>query len=345
MSESESPGWDAIDRVVKGVYNDQEPKHYATAIPYKLGGPDPLPGVSIYENSTDGVDWWHFVTYGLTELFEKETDDHKVSGFGFELTFRLVKKPNESEPPHWAINFLQNLARYVFETGITFDVGDHMDANGPIAVEEETDITAIAITEDDLFPGVARSPNGEFQFLQIVGMTRDERTAALGWNTEGFLKAMRDLNPALLTDISRDSFMKNEAFAMTVQEGADRDGSATGVIYGDQLAYETLDDGGFVVTLGALSIDSLTTVLPRRIPFGGVLGVYGDEVNVAFAPTTWNGHDDEAEYILITDVDAKRVTEILRPIAGEYTVSDQLRFKIVPTDITDNEGNVVRTIG
>lgn len=43
--ETNTSGWDAIDTAVGELYGDQEPLHYGTAIPYMLGGPDPLNGM------------------------------------------------------------------------------------------------------------------------------------------------------------------------------------------------------------------------------------------------------------------------------------------------------------
>lgn len=46
--EASTAGWDAIDTAFNELYGEQEPKHYGTAIPYALGGPDPLDGISAY---------------------------------------------------------------------------------------------------------------------------------------------------------------------------------------------------------------------------------------------------------------------------------------------------------
>ena len=65
--EYETIGWDAITQESERVYPGQDnPKHYGTLISWRLGGNDPLDGISIY----DGGDYWHFVTYGLSELYE-----------------------------------------------------------------------------------------------------------------------------------------------------------------------------------------------------------------------------------------------------------------------------------
>lgn len=42
-----------------------------------------------------------------------------LSGFGFELTFRLLKDSSETSPPTWPARLMQSLAKYVFKTGIT----------------------------------------------------------------------------------------------------------------------------------------------------------------------------------------------------------------------------------
>ena len=84
--ELSSSGWDAITNECNRIYPNQEnPKHYGTLISWKFGGNDPLDGISIY----DGGNYWHFVTYGLSELYEKETDDTEYSGYGMEFTFKL----------------------------------------------------------------------------------------------------------------------------------------------------------------------------------------------------------------------------------------------------------------
>jgi len=61
------------------------------------GGNDSLDRISVY-TATEPMEHWHFVTYGFSELYEKEKEDPEHSGFGFELTFRLAKADRETEP-------------------------------------------------------------------------------------------------------------------------------------------------------------------------------------------------------------------------------------------------------
>lgn len=45
---------------------------------------------------------------------------HGLSGYGFELTFRLKKVPGQMMPPSWPAELMQELAKYVFRTGSSF---------------------------------------------------------------------------------------------------------------------------------------------------------------------------------------------------------------------------------
>ncbi|MET8873031.1 suppressor of fused domain protein [Nocardia sp. NPDC004604] len=199
---SESPGWSAIDAALAQLYHDIEPSHWGTQLPWSLGGPDPLDGISAYPR-TEPVPHWHYVSYGMTELHEKEWDNPDESGWGFEFTFRLVRQPHDRQPPVWPADFLQNLARYVFQSGNGFAPGHTIKANGPIAAERaDSDIHAVAFTVDPEL-GVIDTPHGRVQFLQIVGLTMPEYRAAQGGHTLAVLDELASQLPLLVTDIDR----------------------------------------------------------------------------------------------------------------------------------------------
>lgn len=180
--EVEAIGWNAIDQTLAQIYGEREPKHYGTILPMMLGGDHPLQGISVYKNLLP-IPHYHFVTYGCSELYEKESDDHEISGFGFELTFRLACDSGDpDEPPPWPLDFLQNLARYVFESGNAFDERHHMTLNGPIAIGQATKITAIMLILDLELQEI-ETRNGRVKFLQIVGLCEDE----YGLIQEGYL--------------------------------------------------------------------------------------------------------------------------------------------------------------
>ncbi len=163
----DAPGWSAIDRALNQLYPQQKPKHFGTVVPAALGGQDPLNGVSAYLRM-DPLPHWHYITYGFSDLFVKESPDPDTSGYGFELTFRLACSDDSTEPPTWPIGLLQNLARYVFKSGNVLADGHWMNANGPIALETDTLICSLGFINDPELKGID-TPHGHLDFLQLVG--------------------------------------------------------------------------------------------------------------------------------------------------------------------------------
>ncbi len=224
---SDAPGWSAIDAHLATLYPDVTPQHFGTVIGYRLGGPDPLDGLSFYPR-TDPVPHWHAVTYGLSELYDKEAPDPEVSGWGFELTFRVARDAGDTEAPMWAATLLQNLARYVFSSGNVLRPGDHMDANSPLNLDHGTTaLTALAFLEDPELDAVT-TPNGTVRFVQAVGLTADELAAARGWDTAGVLGLLAERDPLLVTDLDRASITADPAVRAAIDAGTERDGSSTG---------------------------------------------------------------------------------------------------------------------
>jgi hypothetical protein len=79
-----------------------------------------------------------------------------------------------------------------------------MPANGPIRLETETEIKAIAFTLDSEL-GVIDTPHGEVQFLQMVGITEAEYKAILAEEitAENLINQLKIDNPLLVTDLTR----------------------------------------------------------------------------------------------------------------------------------------------
>src|SRR3954452_7958171 len=102
--DAQTPGWDAITAALTRVYGDQKPRHYGPLLHFRIGGKDPLDGVSVYHNDEWPLPHWHYVSYGMSELYAKESDNKELSGWGFEFTFRLKRSAAESTPPSWPID-------------------------------------------------------------------------------------------------------------------------------------------------------------------------------------------------------------------------------------------------
>lgn len=350
--EDNAPGWDAIDDALLKLYGEQEPKHYGALIPYALGGPDPLNGISAYVLDTP-MPHWHMVTYGFSELYDKESDYLEESGYGFELTLRLAKPEDEEEPPAWALNLLQNMGRYVFNSGNIFRSGDYLDANGPICLGADTQLTALAFVEDPELPAMD-TPNGRVEFLQMIGITREELEAMQTWNTLGVLQACAEHMPLYITDLNRDSFLKVPSISETVARGMKEEGSNTGFLYVSQLAFEPGKKGWLSKTPAALQIGAkqagiIGKLLQGRILKEKSLSLVGPEVRVVFEPgneSRWTAEDGDVTLIL-DDRTAGEFSSRLVPQVSIFELSGLpgIRIDIVKTEIKDQEGNVVQVIG
>lgn len=200
-----TPGWDAIDTRLAGIYGSQEPKHWGTIIKHMLGGPDPIDGISAYECTTGGTGHLHFVTYGYSSLYyDEDAVGQEFSRFGFEMTFRLATALPLSEEPAWVCNLLQNLARDVFSSGKWFEPYHWIPANGPLRLEYHTDIVGLAFLSDPVLEPID-TPHGRVEFLQAFGITQEEldRIKYGGYTAEELIEEHRKSNPLLITDLDR----------------------------------------------------------------------------------------------------------------------------------------------
>ncbi|WP_054955172.1 suppressor of fused domain protein [Paenibacillus dakarensis] len=350
--EVNTTGWDAIEEEVTKLYGEQEPKHYGTAIPYMLGGQDPLDGLSAYKAESPSPHW-HIVTFGFSELYEKELENPDYSGYGFELTFRVARQMDEEEPPAWALNLLQNMGRYVFNSGNVFASGDYLDANGPICLGADTQLTALAFIPDPELEPI-HTPNGRVEFLQMVGITEDELEAMKTWNTRGVLEAGKAEIPGYITDLSRESILRVPAVQESVHSGIGRDGSSTGFLFVDQLAWNPGKNGLFskkpsVLTIGAKQAETVEKLLRGRLLKGKELTLANRDLSVTLQPAATTSIEMNADKVLLK-LDETVINELmhkLQPQEDEIRLSSykDLSIQVVKTYIRDQDGNVVTTVG
>ncbi|SDO94075.1 Suppressor of fused protein (SUFU) [Nakamurella panacisegetis] len=198
-----APGWDAIDATLTAVYGSTQPTHVAYDPP--MGRSDNLQGCSAYP--VDGH--WHYVTYGLSELYEPAPDaDPAVSGWGFELTLRVPAGPTEVAP-EWPFVIINEIAKSVNAGRIQgLAAGGRVDFRAPItgfpnlADAPDTGLTAYALTLDPRL-GEILTPNGRVSFLQLVGVTAAEKELMLASSTAEVLVHLAVADPMLTTDPAR----------------------------------------------------------------------------------------------------------------------------------------------
>ena len=346
--DDDAPGWDAIDSALERVYGGAEPHaHYGTAVPYVLGGNDPIHGVSVYLRD-EPVPHFHFVTYGFTDLFAKETDDPAESGFGFELTLRVRRAPHERDVPRWALDFLQNLGRYVFGTGNRFAAGHKMGLNGPIALGRETAITAILFADDPELGDIA-SPFGRARFVQVVGITDDEYRLIQEWSTTGLVAILRETLPALVTDLGRGSVLDDAVVMHEVRARVEAEGSSEDLTFAGELAIE-VDDGHVRIELGALYAAALPRAMRGRLRHDRAYTLRGRERALHLEPGPVARYElaDEMVTLVVPPALVVEIEARLRPgLAGRYRFEAWPALEIVVTTsyIRDRDGHAIEVRG
>jgi len=203
-TEDDMPGYDAISAKEKEIYGNQEPLHWATIVPFELGGEDPLWAIDCFKSAKQQPHF-HFITSGFSNLyFEPDYSEDEFSGFGFEITLRYRPLKEELAQPIWPVNFLQNIAKYVFKSGNGFGEYHYMSANGPIRTETNTEITAFAFYIDPEM-GTIDTPHGKVVFIQLFGLTTQEYNSIRNkeYTTKQLLEKHLVNNPMLITDLNR----------------------------------------------------------------------------------------------------------------------------------------------
>ena len=198
-------GWDAITNACEKVYPTQkDPKHYGTLVSWDLGGNDPLKGISVY----DGGDYWHFVTYGLSELFEKKSKMKDISGYGMEFTLKLKKDKyqNEENEIRGICGILQAIARITFTSGEIFKEDEYLYTGQTEGIDcnRKSNITGFITIPDDKLQKID-TPNGKVSFVEFVGVTDSELKAIRSgktWVKELYKKIGSDV-----TNYNRKSVM------------------------------------------------------------------------------------------------------------------------------------------
>lgn len=85
------------------------------------------------------------------------------SGFGFELTFRLLS--DIATPPIWPAELLQALARYVFSSDNALCVGDHISWHTALD-QADSSIQHMLLANDPQLKTI-KTPLGYVNFVQV----------------------------------------------------------------------------------------------------------------------------------------------------------------------------------
>ena len=168
----EAPGWDALTAAFEAKYPDQKhPAHFGSYACFRPAQ-GPLDGISVY----NGGDYFHFVTYGLSELYEKQNGNPYRSGYGLELTLKLKKEGlvNPMLEIRHVCSLLQMVAGITVNNGHQFLPGQYL----PISQQKGFDalgkssMNGFLVKEEEL--KMVDTPFGRVFLMQLVGITAAE---------------------------------------------------------------------------------------------------------------------------------------------------------------------------
>lgn len=328
------PGRNGIESALDGLY----PK----AKDWRFAGPDngdDRPAIAEFEvyRSTKSPDHWHYLTYGLSEIGEKESDDPKESGWGIELTMR-VKAGDETAPPPWPMHVLNRLAEYVWESGNPFSVNHVMRVPGLPVKDTQSQLTSVAFVADAEL-GTINTSNGKVLFLQAYGITRDEEELLARWDTEKFLAEIGTKNPRWVTELERDSYLSDSLLGPKFEESAKREGSQRSVEFITTLEMDRkVDDKGVCNITWAIDPtdrEILARALRYRLGYGKKLQIFSSEpaLEIAFSPSDEFSLkcEDKILSVGIPAKEANGLADRIVALTGELRIPvSQHRFVLKP---------------
>lgn len=192
-----APGCEAILK----RFGDKYPKNrfpaqfgaYTCSTPGERGPLD-----NIFAFSTP--EYLHFVTCGLSELYEKQNGNPNRSGYGFELTCKLKKEglANAQLEIRHMCSLLQNVAKLTAEGGLPIVPGHYLATgfSGGFDAAHKSGLTGFVVLQDSL--GGVRTEFGDVAFLQLLGVT-DAQLNALK-EQKLTIQQLREQNPEGLID-------------------------------------------------------------------------------------------------------------------------------------------------
>lgn len=201
LDEPSAHGWDAIDAACQALYGDQAPKHVGYAPGRAFGSV--LQGCSAYWAG----DHWHYVTFGLTNIFdEDEGANDGYSGWGYELTMRVTdRSAPQGSAPEWPFTILQRIATWAHDKPLLLEPAVRLPLNQPVTGYPhtggpDTTLTVLAIVDDPTL-GTIDSVNGTVSFLQLVGVTEADWEEMKGEGNESVMLRLAANNPLHVTAV------------------------------------------------------------------------------------------------------------------------------------------------
>jgi hypothetical protein len=159
-----------IEALFADLYPGQIPKHAAPLVApqhdFRLGRAS-VEGTHVY----DAGQAWHYVTLGLTDLYDQSDASVGPNGIRCELSMRIAKRAS-TEPPLWPVAFLGKIAAHVSQgsvlaRAVSFRTGPIAGAPPDAGLEG-----AVALVDPAIEP--RSGPFGKVGVILLVGLTGRE---------------------------------------------------------------------------------------------------------------------------------------------------------------------------
>lgn len=225
MSETplNAPGWQALDNRFCALYPDALPHQFTSPTPYDLDSAHPLPAITVWEAPAQGSAprFWHYLSYGLSELFEKTTQDAEHSGLGFELTLALPRSEDQERPPAWGLSLMQGIAGHLLRGDLSVDTGSLIALGRTLQGESaREDRPSGCVCIPDPRVGAMPGPFGRVLFLRLLGLCHDELEACQDLELAPKIDMLAELSPQAITDPEREPWAKDEQKAKILRRFA-----------------------------------------------------------------------------------------------------------------------------
>ena len=191
------------------------PRRFETVVRWDLGGRDPLDGVEIY----DGGDFWHLVSFGLSDHRREGTV--KREPCGCELTLKLKKDccPDEDAELRNLWKLLQQIALLPVWEGKRFHPTECLclDRDDALDARRQSGFTGLLLIRDPAAE-LTEGSRGRVEFLEIVGLRTTERDTV---TDRASAAALYELLGSDLTDYRRASVVPSRDEPRTNRAAAD----------------------------------------------------------------------------------------------------------------------------
>ncbi|MFN7132531.1 MAG: suppressor of fused domain protein [Myxococcales bacterium] len=284
----------------------------------------PLAEIVAYRASKP-IPHWHYVTYGLSELGRKTSNDPSLSGFGVEYTLRLVA--DGEQPPFWPMNLLRWVAARVWQTREPLDPSHSMNLPPGMLEEVSPGVEGLGFLQDAEL-GSIDTPNGKVTFVNVIPLAQREWWLLGAWDFDKYLDAVRSQQGDLLWRVGRGSVLEGPRGAELLAQ-VERDGSSQSVDF-TPIAWTDRE-----LVLDSVSRDVVIKFLRYRLAYGRDAAIVSGTRKATLAVGEWGMQcSGEACRVSIPQEQARALADALAAAGDGATLAQPrgVQFRLELTE-------------